>query len=250
LGHDGDVVELRVIGSGDAFGSGGRFQACLLLHGPGGDVLLDCGATSLVAMKRAGVDPSGIDHLIISHLHGDHFGGLPFLVLDGQFSRRVRPLHIAGPSGVRERVESAMEVFFPGSTTVARQFDVAYTELVDRIPARVGPVTVTPFAVDHASGAPAYALHVDYGGKSIAYSGDTAWTDALIAVARGADLFVCESYSFDKDVKYHLAYRRLLAERHRLDCRRILLTHMSADMLAHVDDADLDCAGDDTVIQL
>src|SRR5215207_220948 len=235
------MVELRVIGSGDAFGSGGRFQACLLLRGGGGDVLLDCGATSLVAMKRARVDPSGIGHVIVSPLHGDHFGGLPFLVLDGQFSQRVQPLRIAGPPGVRERVESAMEVFFPGSTTVTRRFEVGYSELGDRIPVRVGPVTVTPYAVDHASGAPAHALRVEYGGKVIAYSGDTAWTDALIDVARGADLFICECYSFDKDVRYHLAYRRLLPERHRLDCRRIVLTHLGADMLAHVDEADLEC---------
>jgi ribonuclease BN (tRNA processing enzyme) len=94
-------LRLRFLGSGDAFGSGGRFQACLCLDGPGNRVLIDCGATSLVAMKRAGIDPNSIGTVLLSHLHGDHFGGVPFLVLDGQFRRRDRPLTVAGPPGTR-----------------------------------------------------------------------------------------------------------------------------------------------------
>ena len=87
-------VQVRFVGCGDAFGSGGRFQACILLHGPGddrGEVLLDCGASSLVALKQQRQDPSQIGLVLVSHLHGDHFGGVPFLVLDGQFTHRTRP---------------------------------------------------------------------------------------------------------------------------------------------------------------
>ena len=101
-------VQVRFLGSGDAFGSGGRFQTCLLLEGANDPLLIDCGASSLIAMKRAGVNPSEIGSIVLTHLHGDHFGGVPFLILDGQFSRRERPLLIAGPPGVRARVEAAM----------------------------------------------------------------------------------------------------------------------------------------------
>jgi ribonuclease BN (tRNA processing enzyme) len=94
-------VELQVLGSGDAFGSGGRFQTCFLLRGAGDPVLIACGASSLIAIKRAGVDPSTLGWVLLSHLHVDHFGGVPFLILDGQFSRRTRPLVIAGPPSVR-----------------------------------------------------------------------------------------------------------------------------------------------------
>jgi ribonuclease BN (tRNA processing enzyme) len=225
-------VTLQFLGSGDAFGSGGRFQACLLVDGPAGRLLIDCGATSLVAMKRSGVDPSTIGAVLISHLHGDHFGGLPFLVLDGQFSRREAPLLVAGPPGIRERVEAAMEVLFPGSSQVTRRFAVEFLELPERAAAAVGAATVTPFAVDHASGAPAYAYRVEYAGKTLAYSGDTAWTDALAEAARGADLFVCEAYYSGKAIPYHLDYRTLVDHRAELGCRRVVVTHMSADMLA------------------
>jgi ribonuclease BN (tRNA processing enzyme) len=241
-------VSVLFLGSGDALGSGGRFQTCLHLSGAGEPVLIDCGASSLVAMKRAGVDPAAVGTILLSHLHGDHFGGLPFLVLDGQFSRRTRPLVVAGPPGTRERVERAMEVFFPGSSRVDRRFAMRFVELAERAVTPVGPARVTAFPVEHPSGAPPFALRVEYGGRVIAYSGDTAWTESLVEAARGAHLFVCEAYFFDKPVKHHLDYATLAARRARLDCQRIVLTHLSADMLAHRRQVDLECAEDGLVV--
>ena len=138
----------------------------------------------------------------------------------------------------------------PGSSKVDRRFAVEFVELRERKPTLVGPATVTPFVLEHASGAPAYALRVEYGGKVITYSGDTEWTENLIEAARGADLFVCEAYFFEKKIKYHLNYQTLRENRHRLDCRKIVLTHMSVDMLSRRDDADMECADDGQVIVL
>jgi ribonuclease BN (tRNA processing enzyme) len=213
-------------------------------------MLVDCGATSLTAMKRAAVDPSGIGHVVVSHLHGDHFGGVPFLVLDGQFARRERPLVIAGPPGTEARVTQALEVLFPGSSTTTRRFGLEFVELADRVPTPVGPAVITGYTVEHSCGAPPYALRIDYADRSIAYSGDTEWTDALVDVAAGADVFVCEAYFFDKRIKYHLDYMTLRAQLERLSCRRIVLTHMSGDMLDRRADVDLDCAEDGLVITI
>jgi ribonuclease BN (tRNA processing enzyme) len=203
-----------------------------------------------VALRRAGVDPSTIPAVALTHLHGDHFGGLPFAILDGQFRRRTAPLVIAGPPGVRLRVEAAMEVFFPGSTAVTRRFAVEFLELADGVPARVGGLTVTPFEVVHASGAPAYALRVEDGERVVAYSGDTEWTDRLIDAARGADLFVCEAYFWDRAVKFHLDHATVCAHADRLGARRILLTHMGPEMLARQADAAFECAQDGMVLEV
>jgi ribonuclease BN (tRNA processing enzyme) len=237
-------VELQFIGSGDAFGSGGRFQTCLLLRGAGEPLLIDCGASSLIALKRAGADPSEIGWVLLSHLHGDHFGGLPFLILDGQFSRRARPLMVAGPPGVKTRVEAAMEVLFPGSSRVDRRFATTFVELPERAPTNLGPARVTPFLVEHASGAPSYALRVEYGGKVITYSGDSEWTESLVDAARDVDLFVCEAYSFDRKIRFHLDYRTLSEHLPRIGCRRLILTHMGPDMLGHLREADVEHAED------
>lgn len=237
-------VEVLFLGTGDAFGSGGRFQTCFAVRAEATQFLIDCGASSLIAMRRFGVDPSLLDTILLSHLHGDHFGGLPFFVLDAQFSRRMRPLAIAGPPGVEARVRDAMEAFFPGSSSVQRKFAVEFTQLVEGRQTVLGPMAVTPYGVVHPSGAPSFALRVACGGKVIAYSGDTEWTDALVEAARGADLFICEAYVFEKKIKYHLDYRTLMEKRSRLECRRLILTHMSDDMLRRLQGLDADPAED------
>jgi ribonuclease BN (tRNA processing enzyme) len=243
-------VRVRFLGSGDAFASGGRFQACLHLEGGPEPLLLDCGATALVALKRARIDPASIGWVALTHLHGDHFAGLPWLILDGQFAKRTTPLAIAGPAGVRERIEWTFEALYPGATGVERSFDTRFIEYAERTPCELGPALITPFEVRHQSGAPSYALRVEYTGKVIAYSGDTEWTDALLEVADGADLFVCECNFFDTKAPGHLDYRTLVENRPQLACERIVITHMSEQMLAHLDDADLDAAADGAVIAL
>jgi len=238
-------VTVQFLGCGDTFGSGGRFQTCICLRADAAAFLLDCGASSLIAMRRFAVDPGLIDAILLTHLHGDHFGGLPFFLLDAQLiSRRTRPLTVAGPPGLQRRVCEAMEVLFPGSSTSPRKFPLRFAELHPETRATMGPLAVTPFPVVHPSGAPAYALRVECGGKVLAYSGDTEWTDALMDAARGADLFICEAYYFEKKVKYHLDYRTPPAKRPGLTCRRGVLTHMSEDMLSRLPEVDAEWAED------
>ena len=237
-------MEIQFLGSGDARGSGGRLQACILVRSAGETLLLDCGASSLIAMSRFGVDPSSVDRVLISHLHGDHFGGIPFLVLDGQFSRRTRPLLVAGPQGVEERVKAAMEVFFPGSSKVERKFSLSFAEIFPGKETVLGPLRVTPFEGLHPSGSPSLALRLHLDGRVISYSGDTEWTEALPEAARGADVFICEAYYFDKKIKYHLDYRTILDQLPRLGCRRIILTHMSQDLLSRLGEVSVEWAED------
>lgn len=228
------MVRVTILGSGDAFGSGGRFQTCIALAADSADtltVLLDCGATSLIALRQQQIDPNQIEAVLVSHLHGDHFGGLPFLVLDGQFRRRTHDLTVFGPPGTRARLEQAMEVLFPGSSSVQRRFAVHVGEYVDRRPIKLGLLRVTPYEVRHASGAPAYALRVEGPDVSVAYSGDSEWTDALVDAADDVDLFICEGYS-PTPVRWHLDLDTLAHHRDQLNCRRLVLTHLSPPALA------------------
>lgn len=231
------TFQLQVLGCGDAFSSGGRLHTCFLLRGEtGGDslalTLLDCGATSLAAMKGRGIEPATIRTILITHLHGDHFGGVPFLLSDAHYrARRTTPLTLAGPPGLRERLTQAAEALYPGSSRREPAFEVEFVELRERRPAQVNGLRVTPFEVVHPSGAPSYALRVEYDDRILAFSGDTEWTEALAEAAAGADLFICECNSYDLPIPNHLNYRELLARRHLLDCRRMLLTHLGEDMI-------------------
>jgi ribonuclease BN (tRNA processing enzyme) len=243
-------VRVTFLGSGDAFGSGGRFQACLLLEGGPEPVLLDCGATSVIALKRSGIPPASIGWLALSHLHGDHFSGVPWLILDGQFAARDKALVIAGAVGAQERIERTFEALYPGATDKQRAFDTTFIEFAEGVPSQLGPALITPFQVRHESGAPSYALRVQYADKVIGYSGDTEWTDSLLDVAKGADLFVCECNFFDKKAPGHLDYRTLIEHRAKLACDRIVITHMSDEMLAHTAEVELEAASDGVVIDI
>jgi ribonuclease BN (tRNA processing enzyme) len=117
-------------------------------------------------------------------------------------------------------------------------------EWIDGKSIQVGGVVVTPYQVVHASGAPAFALRVECGGKVIAYSGDTEWTDALRQAAHGADLFICEAYFYATRVKYHLDYQTLLKHRDGLACKRLMVTHMSEDLLGQLEKGDVEYAED------
>jgi ribonuclease BN (tRNA processing enzyme) len=245
------TVTVTFAGSGDAFGSGGRYQACIHVHGPdAAPVLLDCGATSLSALRRCGLDPAAVGAVFVSHLHGDHFGGLPFLILDGQFGGRTATLTVAGPEGTARRLAEAMECLFPGSARIARRFDVRVVELHPGGTETVAGVQVAAWAVDHPSGAPALGLRLAVGGKVIGYTGDTAWTDGILEVAAGADLLIAEAYYRHKNVPFHLRHADLAAHRGQLGSRRIVLTHLSADMLEHLDEAQFEVARDGLVLRI
>jgi ribonuclease BN (tRNA processing enzyme) len=246
-----DQVRIRVLGCGDAFGSGGRLQTCFMVTSASGCCLIDCGATAMVAMRRFGVDPDAIDAVFLSHLHGDHFAGLPFVLLQQHFiGRRDRPLTIAGPPGTRLRLLSALDLMFPGSAGMDWGFPLNFQELSAGRKERLDAFAITPFAVVHPSGAPAFAFRLEIADRIIAYSGDTGWTDTLIDVGRDADLLISECYSFDAKPKFHLDYQTLCSHLGKLRAKRVLLTHMGEEMLAKLAGVTVDAAEDGQLIEL
>lgn len=227
-------MKLTMIGSGDAFGSGGRLQTSFHVTTPQGAFLIDCGATALIGLQRQGIDPNGIETICISHLHGDHFAGLVWFLMHALYvSRRTEPLTIAGPPGLEDRIKAASEVLFPGSTGVTRRHELRFVEYVVGSAMKIGDADVTAFEVSHPSGAPSCALRLEFAGKVIAYSGDTEWVENLVPCGRGADLFIVECYGYDRPVRYHLNWQTLQPNLSRIGAKRVLLTHMNNDMLAH-----------------
>jgi ribonuclease BN (tRNA processing enzyme) len=244
-------VSIRFLGSGDAFGSGGRFQTCIYVRSEATHVLIDCGASSLIAMKRFGVDPLLVDTILLSHLHGDHFGGVPFFIMEAHYElRRRKPLVVVGPPGLEARILETMELLYPDSSQMDTTFPLEFVELTDKTTAKVGSLVVTPYTVVHPSGAPSYALRIALGDRILAYSGDTEWTDALIPAARGADLFVCECFSPEKRGGYHLNYQTLMDHRTELECRKLILTHMNEEMLRRLGSLDVEWAEDGKIVVL
>jgi len=230
-------MKLTIVGSGDAFGSGGRLQTCYHVSGAraGEDVLIDCGATALIGMQQLWLDPDRVSTVYVSHLHGDHFGGLVWFLLHAHYvTQRTAPLTITGPAGIAQRFATVADALFPGTTAIAKRFDMRFVEYAEGIPLDVGPMRVTPFEVRHPSGAPPYALRLESGGKTIGFSGDSQWIDSLSKASSGADLYITECFSFAEPIGYHMAWRDIEKNLDRLGAKRVLLTHMNDDMLKRV----------------
>jgi len=91
---------------------------------------------------------------------------------------------------------------------------------------------------------------VSLGDRVVACSGDTEWTAALLDVARGADLFLCECSAFEAPLTGHLSYRQLAERRNDLDARRVVLTHLGADVLSRLDQVEFEVASDGLLLDL
>jgi ribonuclease BN (tRNA processing enzyme) len=242
-------MQLRFVGCGDAFGSGGRANTCFHVTGKSVNFLIDCGASSLPALKRLEIARDEIDLILITHFHGDHFAGLPFFLLDAQFSRRSRPLVIAGPQGIETRLTQVMEALFEHSSKTKQRFDLSVVALAPEESRSFGAVKVTPYPVVHGeSGGPHLAYRIEAEGRVIAYSADTEWTETLVTAAHEADLFIAEAYYYDKIVKNHLSLKTLEARLPEINAKRLILTHMSDDMLGRLDTLPYTTAEDGMVV--
>jgi ribonuclease BN (tRNA processing enzyme) len=244
-------MQLQFVGCGDALGSGGRLNTCFHVTGSRVNFLIDCGASSLPGLKRLGIVRDDIDLILITHFHGDHFGGLPFLLLDAQFTRRSRPLIIAGPTGIETKLAQLMETLFEHSSKTRPRFDLSVVELTSEKSRSFGEVKVTPYPVVHGeSGGPFLAYRIEAEGRVIAYSADTEWTETLIPAAQNADLFIAEAYYYDKVVKNHLTLKTLEAHLPAINAKRLVLTHMSDDMLGRLHGLSYVTADDGKIVEL
>ena len=244
-------ITVRFVGSGDSFGSGGRFQTCIVVDGPRSRFAIDFGASSLIALAQQGIEHNSLDAILLTHLHGDHCGGVPFLLMDAMLAaRRTRPLVIAGPRDLRPRLDALHEALFPGSGVMAPKFPLEWIAMEPGRPQPVLDLVVTPEHARHTRETNPTALRVQVGGRVVTYTGDTEWTDDVARAARDADLLIAECYFHDKPVKWHLNYPDITARAGRVGAKRLILTHMSREMLAHAASVPEECAYDGLVVTL
>jgi len=245
------AVSVIVLGAGDAFASRGLHQAGYVIDANGTRVLMEAGPAVLASMKRCAISPRDIDLVLISHLHGDHFGGLAFLILEYLYETPLRKnLVIAGPRHLEQRTWKLFHDLYPDSDTskIARKLKFVVLEPGKRT--RLGRMRVDTIRTPHTVKDVSLALRIEAGGKSVAFTGDTGWTEELIPFSAGADLFLTECTFFKTRTDFHLSYPQIAANRERFSARRMILTHIGREVLERMSQVEIEMASDGMTIDL
>jgi ribonuclease BN (tRNA processing enzyme) len=245
------VSEVVFVGTSDAFGSGGRRQSAYLLRARSGAVLLDCGATTGTGLAALGIPRQEVDAIVVSHFHGDHFGGIPLFLLACLYQdSRHKPLRIAGPPQTEARVRRAAAALGHPIEGQEWSFPIVFQELTAGVPTPVGPVEVESFETLHSPDSNPHGLSVRTGSQRVVYSGDTGWFDTLPHHANGADLFICECTLVNRSFEYHLSLEDMSLRRGEFDCGRLVLTHLGEEMRSLTDFEGFEVADDGLTIKL
>ena len=226
------TVQLTVLGSGDAFNSAGRGNAGYLLNDGAGAICVDFGPTALLKLRTCSqTAPNDIDAIFLTHLHGDHFGGIHLFLVDADFpSRRTKPLVICGPRGTAETVSRWYELAF-GAVPSSRHYEIRYVEMEPGETREILGRRVSAFPARHmGEGDIPLAFRLDMSGGGIGISGDTVWTESLIEAARGTDIFICDCTGLSGNSPQHLTWEALRPRRSSLDTRLLLLSHLGSEM--------------------
>ncbi|MGH0037817.1 MAG: MBL fold metallo-hydrolase [Myxococcota bacterium] len=245
------MAEVVFVGTSDAFGAGGRRQSAIVVRGARGTALLDCGATTNTGLCALGIERDEIDSIVVSHFHGDHFGGIPLFLLAALYEDgRTRPLHIAGPPETELRVRALARAMGHSIESHELSFPLRFTEVTPGRVHPVGPVDITPFETRHQIEAHPHGYRVELGSETLVYSGDTGWFDALPRHVAGSNLFICECTLHRERLDFHLSLEQIEARRTSFDCDRLILTHLGAEMSRRRQEVSIETADDGLVVKL
>jgi ribonuclease BN (tRNA processing enzyme) len=229
-----EQLELTFIGTGNAFAPGGLCWNGFVANGR---YLFEAPPQALMSLHQCGIDPNQLDAVVISHHHGDHLLGLPFLMLHWKYMGRSRPIRIVGPPETEAVVRAITSRVYPGL------FEQRYG--IDWLEARPGQtVDLAGMALDPVEVKHDERLNVNLGfacrldGRRLAYTGDSALCEAVLGLARDAEVLVAECSSRDERVPLHM---NLVDDIPRVRSAMpagasLLLSHLATD----VDDAGLE----------
>ncbi len=227
-----NTMKLTILGCSDAFCSGGRRQTSFLIDLQGVEILMDCGATTPLGFKLNERSFHTIDYVILSHFHGDHYGGLPYLLLEAaKVTKRKKPLTIISPPGLEPKLRQLVQCLYPGSEDIFDAFPIHYKAFSNKEPLVFEAFRLTAYPVKHAPESLPHGLRLEAGGKVLGFSGDTSWHENLLPIARGADFFICECNFFEQESPHHLNYQEFLHHEQELDAKRTVLSHLGEEML-------------------
>lgn len=221
-------MELTFLGSSNAFAAQGRYWSSFLVDRK---YQFDAPPTLLPHLKRLGVPPDEIEVVFLTHRHGDHFMGFPFLLLEYLYmTPRTRDLHIVGPPGVQSWMEDFAEQCYPNITRDAG-YKRIYIDARIREEQQAGPLTFRAVPMNHVKESMrAFGYQVRIGDKTVAYTGDTMFCEEIFELADGADVLVLDCTYSEGSGPEHMGLDDVkIIRREIAPDTTIILTHLNAE---------------------
>lgn len=226
--------KLTVIGSGDAFSTGGRFQSCFLVEEGEKNFIVDCGANAYVNLVRTFGDLDRLQRIFITHFHGDHYGGIPFILINRRFFGRGSNLEIWAPTGAKKRIRDLGEALYPGlGDELVDQDGLFIREYESEIEFESGGIRVWPVPVVHAPDSIPHGLRISIGEKTMGFSGDTEWNSNILQIAEGTELMMLECNNFSSIRPGHVTYSQIEEQGAEIRTKNLVLNHFGDEMLSN-----------------
>lgn len=223
-------LDLRFIGTGNAFAPGGLCWNGFVL---GGRYLFEAPPQALQSLNKMGIDANDLDGVILSHHHGDHFLGLPFLFLQWKTLNRRRPVRIIGPEGTKRLAKEIGEHVYPW--LFETDFEIEWEEVRDGSRSTLGGLSLASVGVKHDTRlSDSLGFEIGLAGRRMGYTGDSAICDAVLDLARGSEILISECASVDEVIPTHMNLRDDLP-RVRAAMKpgaRLILTHLGPGVTA------------------
>lgn len=184
------MLKIVILGSGNAFGHSNQFQSCHYVEFEEKyKILLDCGPTILQSLQLAEINIDDLQYLLISHLHGDHLAGIPFLLLHYKYvlQRLNNPLQIIGPFGLKEQLENLIKGNYPEALTKEDNLYQVQELQVQEEKILWDKIKIKGFEAHHIPNAFGYVLQKD--DIKVIYSGDNEFNvDQMKEFSKGTVL--------------------------------------------------------------
>ena len=220
------MLELSFLGSANAFTLGGRYWSGFVANGR---YVFEAPPTLLPHLKRMDIPLADIRVIFISHFHGDHFLGLPFLFLDHLYlTPRRDDLLIVGPPGIEATSEGLADLAFPGLSGADAGYRRVYLEAQPGADQPLADATFRALPMRHAGQKMhCFGYKLRLGDKTVAYTGDTEMCDEIFLLAEGADVLVMDCSYCEGEGPEHVGLEGAREVRKRVSQRTaIILTHL------------------------
>lgn len=225
-----------ILGSGAALPTIARHCSGQVVNLNGYRILLDCGENTQTQVRVYHQKLQALETILITHLHGDHFFGLPGLISSMHLCGRKDPIDIYAPKGVEVALSTLLQVSNSHIEFDIRIHELTHTEGMIEI-FENNRCRVHAFPLVHSVPTYGYLIEEKPRGKNparrYAYCTDTAYTESIIPYIQGANLLCLES-TFNKafesvaNEKLHCTTTQAATLALKANVQQLLLTHISA----------------------